>query len=88
MLYYGHESTRRTAHFPLPLEKEAALNCLPMASKPVSAAVFALLVHVFSSSGHAVCHLEHPRIQIYMIYMFHTTLKEGFVTASNGLETS
>ena len=30
----------------------------------------------------AVCHLEHPRIQIYMIYMFHTTLKEGFATAS------
>ena len=83
MLYYGHESTRRTAHFPLPLGKEAALDCLPMASKPVSAAVFALLVHVFSSSGHAVCHLEHPRIQIYMmIYMFHTTLKEGFATAS------
>ena len=30
----------------------------------------------------AVCRLEHPRIQIYMIYMFHTTLKEGFATDS------
>ena len=29
-----------------------------------------------------MCHLEHPSIQIYMIYMFHTTLKEGFATAS------
>ena len=34
------------------------------------------------SKALAVCHLEHPRIQIYMIYMFHTTLKEGFATAS------
>ena len=53
-----------------------------MASKPVSAAVFALLVHVFSSSIRAVCHLEHPRIKIYTLYTFYTAIKEGFATAS------
>ena len=48
------------------------------ASKPVSAAVFALLVHVFTSSIRAVCHLEHPRIQIHTFYK---AIKEGFATA-------
>ena len=47
-----------------------------------SAAVFALLVHVFSSSIRAVCHLEHPRIKIYTLYTFYTAIKEGFATAS------
>ena len=69
-------------HFSLPFRKETTLDCLPMASKPVSAAVFALLVHVFSSSIRAVCHLEHPRIKIYTLYTFYTAIKEGFATAS------
>ena len=70
-------------HFSLPFRKETTLDCLPMASKPVSAAVFALLVHVFSSSIRAVCHLEHPRIKIYTLYTFYTAIKEGFATASS-----
>ena len=53
-----------------------------MASKPIFAAVFALIVHVFSSSIRAVCQLEHLRIQIYTIYTFYTAIKEGFATAS------
>ena len=53
-----------------------------MASKPVPAAVFALIVHVFSSSIRTVCQLEHLRILIYTIYTFYTAIKEGFATAS------
>ena len=55
------------------------MNCLPMASKPIFAAVFALLVHVFTSLNHAVRHLEHPRVKIYTFY---TAIKEGFATGS------
>ena len=50
-----------------------------MASKPVSDAVIALIVHVFASPIRAVCQLEHLRIQIYTFY---TAIKEGFATAS------
>ena len=53
-----------------------------MASKPVPAAVFALLVHDFTSSRRVVCQLEHLRILIYTIYTFYTAIKEGFATAS------
>ena len=56
-----------------------------MASKPVPAAVFALIVHVFSSSIRTVCQLEHLRILIYTIYTFYTAIKEGFATASFNL---
>lgn len=45
--------------------------------------LFALIVHVFSSSIRAVCQLEHLRIQIYTIYTFYTVIKEGFATASS-----
>ena len=54
-----------------------------MASKSIFAAVFVLLVHVFTSSRRAVCQLEHLRIQIYTIYTFYTAIKEGFATTSN-----
>jgi len=53
-----------------------------MASKPVSAAVFARLVHVFASSNHTVCRLDKSRTKIYTIYMFYTAIKEGFATTS------
>lgn len=53
-----------------------------MASKSIFAAVFVLLVHVFTSSRRAVCQLEHLRIQIYTIYTFYTAIKEGFATSS------
>ena len=53
-----------------------------MASKPVPAAVFALLVHDFTSSRRVVCQMEHLRILIYTIYTFYTAIKEGFATAS------
>ena len=47
-----------------------------MAPKPVFAAVFTLLVHVFTSSNHAVRHLEHPRVKIYTIYTFYTAINK------------